>query len=128
MGFVQTELNLNGLTFPNQESELTKLEKKVYDLIPVGKENAITSTDIAKVLSIDPRYVKKIVQRLRLKYYGIGSTKGTEKGYYRFKNPTEYQEFMHKLKTEQMHRNQVIDAMCHVKMAQEIAIEPNQTA
>ena len=59
MESIQTELNLNGLTFPNHESNLTKLEKKVYDLIPTGKENSVTSDDIANVLGIDPRYVKK---------------------------------------------------------------------
>ena len=40
MNAIQTSLDLNGLTFPNQESKLTKIENKVLKLIPTGKENA----------------------------------------------------------------------------------------
>lgn len=128
MESVQTELNLNGLTFPNHESKLTKLEKEVYDLIPTGKENSVTSDDIANVLGIDPRYVKKLVQKMRLKYYGIGSDKGIDSGYYLFKNHAEYQEFISKLEMEQMNRQKVIDALKHSNMAQEITAESEKTA
>lgn len=89
MESAQTELNLYGLVFPDKETKLTELEKKVFDLIPLGKENAVTGSYIATTLKISKRHVIELVRRLRLKYCDIGST--TSNGYYRFKNPQEYE-------------------------------------
>lgn len=84
---IQTSLNLNGLTFPNQESELTKIENKVLKLIPTGKENARSCSYIAETLKISIRTVIETVRRLRLKSFDIGST--TSNGYYQFKDEKE---------------------------------------
>ncbi len=126
MESVQTELNLNGLVFPKKEIELTELEKRVFNLIPVGKENAKTGAYIADTLDISLRHVTGLVKKLRLKHCDIGST--TYEGYYRFKNHAEYQEYMHRLETEQKGRNEVIDAMRLTKMAKEITVESEKTA
>ena len=47
MDFMQTALNFNGLKFPNQQITLTKQEKKLYELLPVGKENAVQGSYLA---------------------------------------------------------------------------------
>ena len=98
MKFIQTELNLNGLEFPDKETELTELEKKVFDLIPLGKENAVTGNYIATTLKIGERTLTDTVKKMRLKHYDIGST--TNDGYWRFKNPQEYMEYMNKAEKE----------------------------
>lgn len=126
MHYAQTELNINGLKFPKKEIELTELEKKVFDLIPVGKANAKPNAYIANTLDISSRHVIELVRRLRLKSYDIGST--TNEGYYRFENPQEYQEFMNKYSNETARREKVIAAMRLTPMAQKITVEMNSTA
>lgn len=126
MKSVQTELNLFGLVFPNQETKLTELEKRAFDLIPLGKENAVAGSYIATTLDISKRHVIELVRKLRLKYCDIGST--TSEGYYRFKNPQEYLKFMNKYSKEQARRKQVEDAMRLTPMARKITVEINQTA
>lgn len=126
MRYIQTELNLNGLNFPKKEIELTELEKKVFDLIPVGKSNAKPNAYIANTLDISSRHVIELVRRLRLKSYDVGST--TNEGYYRFENPQEYQEFMNKYSNETARRKKVINAMRLTTMAKKITVEMNQTA
>lgn len=125
MESVQTELNLFGLVLPDKETKLTELEKKVFDLIPLGKENAVTGSYIATTLKISKRHVIELVRRLRLKYCDIGST--TSNGYYRFKNPQEYAEYRSKAEKEQSRRNEVIKAMRLTPMARKITAEMNQT-
>ncbi len=122
---VQTEFNLYGLMFPDKETELTKLEKKVFDLIPLGKENAVANSYIATTLEISPRLVTEQIRRLRLKSRDIGST--TSEGYYRFKDPQEYTVFMDKYSKEQARRKQVIEAMRRTPMAKKLTAETNQT-
>lgn len=119
-------INIHGLILPNQENELTKLEKLVLQLIPVGKEIALSCSYIANVLDIGRRHVKELVRRLRLKHCDIGST--TKGGYYIFQNTKEYLEFMTKFAEEQNRRKQVIEAMRLTPMAQKIMIETNQSA
>lgn len=126
MESIQTELNIYGVQFPKQEIKLTNLEQKVFKLIPVGKENAITGAYIAKTLHISTRHVIELVRRLRLKHCDIGST--TNEGYYRFKDAKEYSEFMNKYSKEQARKKQVIEAMRVTPMAQKIMIETNQSA
>lgn len=126
MKFIQTELNLNGLEFPDKETELTELEKKVFDLIPLGKENAVTGNYIATTLKIGERTLTDIVKKMRLKHYDIGST--TNDGYWRFKNPQEYMEYMNKAEKEHSGRGKVIEAMRLTPMARKITAEMNQTA
>ena len=126
MESVQTELNLFGLVFPDKETKLTELEKKVFNLIPVGKENAVTSSYIATTLKISKRLVTEQIRRLRLKSRDIGST--TSEGYYRFKNPQEYAEYRSRAEKEQSRRNEVIKAMRLTPMAKKLTAEMKQTA
>lgn len=126
MNAIQTSLNLNGLTFPNQESKLTKIENKVLKLIPTGKENARSCSYIAETLKISIRTVIETVRRLRLKHFDIGST--TNNGYYQFKDAKEYLEFMSKYSKEQARRNEILKAMEITPMARKIAIEANEDA
>lgn len=126
MNTIQTSLNLNGLTLPNQESELTKIENKVLKLIPTGKENARSCSYIAETLKVSPRTVTETVRNLKLKHFDVGGTR--ENGYYQFKNEKEYLEYMSKYSKEQARRNQVLRAMETTPMARKIAIETNQDA
>lgn len=124
MDFMQTTLNFNGLTFPNQQATLTKQEKKLYELIPIGKENAVQGSYFANILHINKRTVISIVRKLRLKHLDIGST--TNNGYYRFKNPKEYLEYIKTAQMEYVRRGQVLKAMENTPMAQKIAITVNE--
>lgn len=120
---VQTAFNFDGLTFPNPESTLTKIETKLYDLVPIGKENAVSAKYLAKTLDIDTRTVTAIARRLRLKYCDIGSLR--DGGYYRFKDPQEYLEYMAVAEKEQARRYQVLSAMKHTPMAQQVTANLN---
>ena len=42
MAKIQMTLNINGVRFPTQRVKLSEFEAKVYKLIPVGKENAVS--------------------------------------------------------------------------------------
>lgn len=127
MKSVQTELNLYGLVFPDKEIELTKLEKKVFDLLPLGKENAVTADYIATILKISKRTITDTVKKMRLKHYDIGSTTNGD-GYWRFKDPQEYAEYMNKAEKEYFGRGEVINAMHFTPMAKKLTVEMNQTA
>lgn len=124
MNFMQTALNFNGLTFPNQQATLTKQEKKLYNLLPVGKENAVQGSYLANILHINKRTVISIVRKLRLKHFDVGST--TNNGYYRFKTPKEYAEYIKTAQMEYIRRGQVLKAMENTPMAQQIAIISNK--
>ena len=124
MDFMQTALNFNGLKFPNQQITLTKQEKKLYELLPVGKENAVQGSYLANILHINKRTVISIVRKLRLKHFDVGST--TNNGYYRFKTPKEYMEYIKTAQMEYIRRGQVLKAMKYTPMAQKIAITVNE--
>lgn len=120
---VQTAFNFDGLTFPNPESTLTKIETKLYDLVPIGKANAVSADCLAKAMDIDTRTVTAIVRRLHLKHCDIGGLRET--GYYRFKDPSEYLEYMAVAEKEQARRYQVLSAMRHTPMAQQVTANLN---
>ncbi len=126
MAIVQSGLDFHGLIFPNRETKLSELEKRLLNLIPLGKENMLTCAYIANALDICTRHVKKLIRELRLKHYDIGST--TDGGYYQFQTPMEYSEFMNKLSKELARSKQVMEAMRLTPMARQIVIETNQTA
>lgn len=122
---LQMALNFNGLTFSNSESMLTKQEKKVYDLIPTGKENAVPVDYIAKALKISNRNVIRLVRQLRLKSLDIGSNQNH--GYYKFKNLEEYSEFIAGYKKKQVRSNHVLRALEQTPMAQKLLVQTNDT-
>ena len=66
MKSIQTSFNFNGLQFLSQQVKLTKQEKKLYSLIPIGKENAVQGSYLAETLNIDKRTVIDKVNKLRL--------------------------------------------------------------
>ena len=121
---IQTSLNLNGLKFSSQQAKLTKQEKELYDLLPVGKENAAQGAYLAKILNINKRTVIDKVNKIRLKSIGIGST--TTDGYFKFKNYQEYIEFMRRLRAENFRRSQVIKAMENIPVESFIQSESNK--
>lgn len=120
----QMILNLNGLQFSNPESQLNEIETKVYDLIPEGKENAVSLEYIANTLRVSTRTVVELVRRIRLKSLDIGSSR--DLGYYRFKDPQEYLEYMAIASKEQARRDQVLTAMRHTPMAQKLTADLNE--
>ena len=124
MKSVQTSLDFNGLKFPSQQATLTKQEKKLYELIPIGKENAVQGSYLAETLNIDKRTVIDRVNKVRLKSIGIGST--TTDGYFKFKNYQEYIEFMRRLRAENFRRSQVIKAMENIPVESFIQSESSK--
>lgn len=124
MNAIQMTLNLDGLTFPNQDAKLSHIEKKVLNLIPKGKDNAKPCSYIAKTLHIHNRTVIKVVRQLRLKRFDIGSD--TNGGYYKFKDEKEYIEFMSRYSKEELRRKQVSKSMKQTSMAKRISIDVNQ--
>ena len=119
----QTSFDFGGLTFTNPESTLTETETKLYDLIPMGKEKAVSAEYLAKTLDIDTRTVTAIARRLRLKHCDVGGLR--EIGYYRFKDPHEYLEYMAIAEKELARRYQVLNAMRHTPMAQQVTTNLN---
>ena len=120
----QMNLNLDGFEFKNPESLLTETETKVYDLIPLGKENAVSAEYLAQMLKVSTRAVTDIVRRLKLKHCDVGSLR--DAGYYRFKDQQEYLEYMAIATKEQARRNQVLTAMRHTPMAQKLTADLNE--
>ena len=120
----QMNLNLNGLQFSNPESQLNEMETKVYDLIPEGKENAVSAEYLAQTLEISTRAVTDIVRRLKLKHCDVGSLR--DAGYYRFKDLQEYLEYMAVATKELARRNQVLTAMRLTPMAQKVTVDLNE--
>ena len=120
----QTEFNFNELTFTNPELQLTKIEKKAYNLIPVGKENAVSAEYLAQMLNVSTRAINGLGRRLRLKHCDVGSVR--DLGYYRFKDLQEYSEYMAKATRELYRREQVLDAMRFTPMAQQLMVDSNE--
>lgn len=120
----QMSFNLDGFEFNNPKSLLTKTETKVYDLIPKGKENAVSAEYLAQMLKVGTRAVTDIVRRLKLKHCDVGSLR--DAGYYRFKDQQEYLEYMAIATKEQARRNQVLTAMRHTPMAQSLMADLNE--
>ena len=120
----QMTLNLDGFEFNNPKSLLTKTETKVYNLIPKGKENAVSAEYLAKMLKVGTRAITDIVRRLKLKYCDVGSQRDV--GYYRFKDQQEYLEYMAIATKEQARRNKVLTAMRHTPMAQSLMADLNE--
>ncbi|MCP9317817.1 hypothetical protein QFX17_07940 [Lactobacillus helveticus] len=120
----QMSFNLDGFEFNNHKSLLTKTETKVYDLIPKGKENAVSAEYLAQMLKVGTRAITDIVRRLKLKYCDVGSLRDV--GYYRFKDQQEYLEYMAIATKEQARRNQVLTAMRHTPMAQSLMADLNE--
>ncbi|KAA8809230.1 transcriptional regulator [Lactobacillus crispatus] len=120
---LQMAFNFDGLMFSNPESTLTKQERKVYDLIPTGKENAVPVDYISKTLTISSRHVIELVRKLRLKSLDIGSTQSN--GYYKFKNLEEYSEFIARYKKKQVRSNHVLEALKRTPMAQKLLTQTN---
>lgn len=125
MAKIQMTLNINGVRFPTQRVKLSEFEAKVYKLIPVGKENAVSLNYLASTLNVSTRVIVSTIRKLRLKGFDIGS--GRDVGYYRFKDPQEYLEFMRQLEKENSDRNKVYQAMKRTPMARKVTIITNNS-
>ncbi|WP_304402238.1 HTH domain-containing protein [Lactobacillus intestinalis] len=123
MAKIQMTLNINGVLFPNQRVKLSEFEAKVYKLIPVGKENAVSLAYLAKTLNVDTRTIVSAVRKMRLKSLDIGS--GRDVGYYRFKDPQEYLEYMNRVAKENSERDRIYQAMKRTPMAQKVTVVTN---
>lgn len=111
MGF-----NLDGVTFPSKQLPLTEMEKKVFNAVPLGKENAVSGAYLADIFKVDTRTITAIIKKIKLKHYDIGGARDC--GYYRFKNYAEYSEYMSKTAKENHDRQQVYEAMKLTPMGQ----------
>ena len=122
----QMTLNLDGLTFPNGDAKLTSIEKRVYDLLPTGKENAQPSSYFTEILGISKRSLSDTVKRLKLKSLDVGSTR--DNGYYKFKDIQEYLDFMSRDAHELAERNKVHDAMRSTLLGRQLFTDMNQNS
>ncbi|MDE7055969.1 MAG: HTH domain-containing protein [Lactobacillus sp.] len=122
---IQLTLNINGVLFPNQRVKLSEFEARVYKLIPVGKENAVSLAYLASTLNVSTRLIVDTINKLRRKSLDVGS--GRDVGYYRFKDPQEYLEFMRQLEKENSDRDKVYQAMKRTPMAQKVTIITNNS-
>lgn len=76
---------------------LSEFQKKVLQLIPVGKDHAVGQGYIAKLLNVDPRNITKTIREIRLQRICICSLRGVNAGYYQPANAAEYAEGMQML-------------------------------
>lgn len=124
MNAIQMAFNINGLTFPNQQIKLNKQEKRVYDLLPIGKENAKPSSYFTEKLGISKRALTSNIKKMKLKSLDVGSTR--DDGYYRFKDIEEYLDFMSRDAHELAERKKVHDAMRSTPLGLQLISEMNQ--
>lgn len=117
-------LNLDGLTFPSRDAKLTSIEKRVYNLLSTGKENARPSSYFTEILGISRRNLSDVVKRLKLKSLDVGSTR--DDGYYKFKDVQEYLDFMSRDAHELAERNKVHDAMRSTPLGRKLFADMNQ--
>ena len=122
----QMTLNLDGLTFPSGDAKLTSIEKRVYDLLSTGKENARPSSYFTEILGISRRNLSDVVKRLKLKSLDVGSTR--DNGYYKFKDVQEYLDFMNRDAHELAERNKVHDAMRTTPLGLKLFTDMNQNS
>ncbi len=128
----QMTLNLDGLTFPSGDAKLNSKEKRVYDLLPTGKENARPSSYFTEILGISRRNLSDVVRRnlsdvvkrLKSKSLDVGSTR--DDGYYKFKDVQEYLNFMTRDAHELAERNKVHDAMRTTPLGRKLFADMNQ--
>lgn len=122
----QMTLNLDGLTFPNGDAKLNSKEKRVYDLLPTGKENARPSNYFTEILGISRRNLSDVVKRLKSKSLDVGSTR--DNGYYKLKDVQEYLDFMNRDAHELAERNKVHDAMRTTPLGRKLFTDMNQNS
>ncbi|MCI1290297.1 MAG: hypothetical protein LKG31_01725 [Lactobacillus sp.] len=88
------------------------IDKKLYDLLPTGKQHPINASALAKALHINERTVKAIVNRLRSKYcLAIGSSRAEPSGYYIVSNLAEYADTLQFFNSSVTESLKVIDGL-----------------
>lgn len=56
--------------------DMSRLQRDVFMLIPFGMDRLVSTTDIGKILNIDERYIRGIIEELIMKYeIPIGSSR-----------------------------------------------------
>lgn len=68
--------------------------------IPVGRENAISRSDLAKLWNVSDRIVRRRIERLRCVdsvdgTFIVSHSRGGVRGYYRTDKPDEIRHFIH---------------------------------
>lgn len=71
--------------------EMNQLEKRVFNLLPQGADNLISTRDIEDILHIDKRYIMEIIENLVIEYHlPIGSSRNSDNfGYFIATNEQE---------------------------------------
>lgn len=71
--------------------EMNQLEKRVFNLLPQGADNLISTREIEDILHIDKRYVMEIIENLVIEYHlPIGSSRNSDNfGYFIATNEQE---------------------------------------
>lgn len=68
---------------------------KIYDLLPEGKENAISTAELCGIVSVTPRELQKMIERERR--YGALILSSTKGGYFKSNDRAELSEFVRTL-------------------------------
>ena len=92
----QMYLNYGYVRSEQPKRPLTKIEKRVYSLLPKGHEQPILCIDLAKLVDLSTREIKRIIFNLRSLSMPIGSTSSDPAGYYIIETPKEYDEMLAK--------------------------------
>ena len=72
----------------------------IYDLLPVGKENRISSRTLTEMLGVDNRDLRRMIRRERIEGRLIASTKENGGGYYIPEGAAETREFLEAMDRE----------------------------
>lgn len=71
---------------------------RISDILPQGKENAITGHDLVSLLKLDGlRSLTQLIERERKDGFPICASTGSEKGYYMPSGPKELEEYISSL-------------------------------
>ena len=107
-----TETALQGSnTAPAHNTNIGAGKGQVLDLILVGRANAQTAAELARVCGLTPRQVTAHVQAARLRGERICSSNGIPSGYWYAENPGELDRNIKQLTKREKEQRRTIEAM-----------------
>ena len=93
--------------------------QRVFNLISVGSENAITCREISRKLNLSPRTVRQCIRVLILKHNApiIGKRKGIIRGYFIPKNNWELQQGIKTLSKQLAEEEKRLNALINADLS-----------
>lgn len=100
-----------GNTAPAHNSNSGAGNGQVLELISIGRDNAQTARELARVTGLSRREVMAQIQAARLRGERICSSPGNPAGFWIAENPAEYERAIKELSKRAGEQRQTIDAM-----------------